>query len=1192
MTRQSLARRLRSLGCALSAVLQLDSASAASVQALPYLFESDATGPPNRLLWQTEPGVRYDLWKSDNLATWCHVSGYPAVAVGLAMEHAFTPGPRGFFQIVPLDEQPPVVVGQYPAADGFAVGRFATVSIDLGDASGIDPSSVRLTVGTTGPLAPGVPGLTISGNTVTYHSGDVALGAWGATVTATLVVADTLGNTLTHTWSFRLEPEPQVAANIFVFGSPTAQRAGQRVSGPAAALAARYPIPPGPVKADAPPPWSIESVMSDRIIIAYEAGGMPAFTAGQLICNLTPTKWSEIFYRCVLSTSNDSANLRLTVMTEDAPLTRFFQRGAIALSSGSVVYETSPDGILLRVLNIDLTTTFPRLGRDLSGASIRLTGSGSEASIPGLPPQIKGGGDVWASATADEWFWWLTPTVRAAMEIENWQLKSFECVAKGQVSTACAISVAAGGGFAIKGTVFEAPSVLNYPVLLAVILIPVPPFGIPVYATAGFGFALEASGEIEGGVTTSCAYRQESAAEFGLSYNATSGVDWIRSFQAEAPDIVPPSLALEGELGFKFTLVPKLNLLVYGLAGAKVAIEPSVGFGVFATTQGSYGGQFEADLDCVIGTDGPAFELLGLNPELSFTIWHGTWPLFGNGLVFRDQPLSQTVAPGDNVSFACAVDSPSPPSFQWFQNGLPIFHQTTRSLFLQRVDTGYAGNYFVRAKAGNLTVDSNTATLTVQTVTPANKDSDSDGIPDIYETGTGVWVSATNTGTDPYKWDSDGDGLSDGVETNTGVYVSRSSTGTDPNKADTDGDGVNDKREIDIGTNPNALPTRIIGLSGSLAFGTVNLNSVAHQTLTISNTGDVPLHVTDIHPPPGFTATPTVLDIPPLGGKKEIDITFAPTSVQSYGGTITVLSNKTSGENTIACSGTGVQPVPEGFALISAGQFDMGCSAYNRSEIPVHVVNVSTFFMAKYEVTKELWDDVWAWGMTHGYTDLAVGCMDGTRNCSKGPTHPVYRITWYDMVKWCNARSEMEGLTPCYTLSGAVYQTTNNDAVVCNWNANGYRLPTEAEWEKAARGGLSGQRYPWGDTISHSQANYYSMSNYSYDVSPTRGYHPTYAVGYAAFTSPVGSFAPEPNYGLCDMTGNVAEWCWDWLGLYDSASQTDPRGAASGTHRVVRGGFWGQNAAFVRVASRADNPGYPSLNEQYYGFRLARSSVP
>ena len=280
-----------------------------------------------------------------------------------------------------------------------------------------------------------------------------------------------------------------------------------------------------------------------------------------------------------------------------------------------------------------------------------------------------------------------------------------------------------------------------------------------------------------------------------------------------------------------------------------------------------------------------------------------------------------------------------------------------------------------------------------------------------------------------------------------------------------------------------------------------------------------------------------------------------------------------------------VVPVPSGMAIIPAGSFTMGnCMDSGEGlfdELPLHTVYVSAFYMEKHEVAKSLWGTVYQWAITNGYS-FEYGAQ------GKATNHPAHSMTWYDAVKWCNARSQKEGRTPAYYTSAAqtaVYRSGQVD-VQTNWVkwSSGYRLPTEAEWEKAARGGASGQRFPWSGTnnITHSMANYYSDTGSAYDVSPTRGYHPTFATGNSPYTSPVGYFAAN-GYGLYDMAGNVWEWCWDWYGSYSSGSQTDPRGPPSGSYRVFRGGSWGSIANGCRAANRYN--GYPTYRDSDYGFR-------
>jgi formylglycine-generating enzyme len=295
-------------------------------------------------------------------------------------------------------------------------------------------------------------------------------------------------------------------------------------------------------------------------------------------------------------------------------------------------------------------------------------------------------------------------------------------------------------------------------------------------------------------------------------------------------------------------------------------------------------------------------------------------------------------------------------------------------------------------------------------------------------------------------------------------------------------------------------------------------------------------------------------------------------------------------------------PAPSGMALIPAGLSIMG-DAFGEggtNELPVHPVSVSGFYMDTNLVTYALWQQVYQWATNHNYSLDNLGCTYNGYNYSKGATHPVHLVNWYDAVKWCNARSEMQSLAPCYYTSSAqliVYRTGDialSNACV-NWSASGYRLPTEAEWEKAARGATLCHRFPWADTnvITWDRANYCGdPAELSYDLSLSNAYHPSFSAGGWPYTSPAGYFAPN-GYGLCDMAGNVWEWCWDWYEANwyatTGATQSDPRGpdASAVGWRVVKGGSWYDYADYARCAYRGYSL-YSTNAVANVGFRCVR----
>jgi formylglycine-generating enzyme required for sulfatase activity len=278
--------------------------------------------------------------------------------------------------------------------------------------------------------------------------------------------------------------------------------------------------------------------------------------------------------------------------------------------------------------------------------------------------------------------------------------------------------------------------------------------------------------------------------------------------------------------------------------------------------------------------------------------------------------------------------------------------------------------------------------------------------------------------------------------------------------------------------------------------------------------------------------------------------------------------------------------------LIPGGSSSVG-DTFNEgfpNEKPVHPASVSSYYLQRTELRSVDWGNVYVWALEQGYAFENDGG-------GKGPTHPVHTVNWYDAVKWCNAKSQLEGRTPVYYTSAEqtnVYRTGRIDLSPYHvrWSADGYRLPTEAEWERAARSGEAGWRFPWGNTISHSNANYYATAVFTYDLGGNNVFHPNYDEGDFPFTSPVGSFPPN-SYGAYDLVGNVWEWCWDAYdpSWYDKAgaSLPDPRGPGPGfTNRVMRGGSWIDDASQGRCANRLYTPFQnPNSTNDSIGFRYA-----
>jgi len=324
---------------------------------------------------------------------------------------------------------------------------------------------------------------------------------------------------------------------------------------------------------------------------------------------------------------------------------------------------------------------------------------------------------------------------------------------------------------------------------------------------------------------------------------------------------------------------------------------------------------------------------------------------------------------------------------------------------------------------------------------------------------------------------------------------------------------------------------------------------------------------------------------------------------------------------------------PPDMVFIPGGTFQMGDSiggGYG-DERPVHTVTVDSFYISKYELTNGQFCDFLNSALSQGLVSVESGVVYKTSSgttypyCDTSTIHqfslisysggrftvrskggrgmsndPMVYVSMYGAAAYCNWRSQKESIEICYNASDPNWP--------CEFTKKGYRLPTEAEWEYAARGGLEGKRFPWGNDIYHTQANYNSSALYPYDKGPTRGFHPLWNDDRRPYTSPVGFFdgtmkykadyhwaasdtsyqttSGANNYGLYDMAGNVWEWCNDRYDCYyyTSSPANNPTGPTTGSFRVLHGGKWTRDGYGCRVAYRYYHG--PDYRYHHVGFRV------
>jgi murein DD-endopeptidase MepM/ murein hydrolase activator NlpD len=1114
-----------------------------------------------RLDWEAIPSQRYNLYATPDLefVPWTNLT--PA---GLAFSNVIgsCSAPQGgtiqYYLVAQPDLDPPTVAELVPAANAVAVATNATISIALEDATGVDTQSLVLDVAGWAGLTSASPEISWSNNTVTFTP-PAALGAPGATLTNSLTIADAQGHVLSnYVWTFELAQVPEASGEFLALTAPPAIK--RTASG-------RLRTLPNVRPKAGTPALRIQAVGSNTVVFSYE-GAPPTITNGTRLVSFDA---AYPFYRAVVSNAVDEGLLLITAWTEDVSLDDVLDAGSFAaadLFPADPAPGPSPLKTVGKVLHVEF-------GGDLSGKVLKSDGD------------LK----LWLP----ECTWAFVGDVDAAADIGIFsKLKSLDAAAKGKLTVHVKPEVlfhaATSGNDQLQ---LMAPATKIFGGMVGI---------VPVWVTVTMELnaLYEYDASVEGSVHA--VVDMEKELEFAVQLRQKQ---W--SHGAKNSPIVldsePVAWQLEGTAHAKVTIQPKVTVLVESLAGLWADFSP------YAETAGQY--QLNP-----LQYDWALYAGLSANLGIESRIWYGVWgdkpewelysqrwPLWASHYpnasaapVFSGTFPHRTVPVGGSLTLSGWATGTPAPQYRWTYNGARIVGATAAEYVIPAARAGHAGTYAVQAynSAGSVQAS---CTVTVTSPSQGGKPRLAWPLPsgNPYTAHCVAVLDHDDTVGRVVAYNGEVGSIDPVVDQSTTGYAKMSGVPFDlalvggyvdhqPATLENTHLFYDNHRGFDypavLGTEIRAAAAgRLFAATGqTTANGGIWRNPTAAPTFNdesvyswsklhtfyILHGGGLStwyLHASDL--------SPTVLQNIAANGYADVErgdvvgyvgawgadgahlhFGVRETTGTAAGGNVTAVLVDPYGNSDTDYSEILWQeqpsppgPVPADMVFVQGGTLpDIGNGA----------LNVDSFLIGKYEVTWGEWKAVRAEATARGYDIGGVGdgCADN---------HPVH-VIWYHVVKWCNLRSEIEGRTPAYRVDGDVYRSGWNDDVAVNSAANGYRLPTDAQWEFAARGGTQSQGYEYSGGNDEGAVAWY-WDNSGGAACNYNGNHGTWPVG--------GKAANE--LGIYDMSGNVWEWCFDWYPGYE------------GTYRVLRGGSWDCGAYGCRSADRYLSPTFYADNT--FGFR-------